>query len=230
MDSCVFTMITASTIWLFNLGAGWYNLLTANPVWQASCSRLLEDVPDGAECLRVLDLGVGPGVSAMMMARQRPGAGFIGLDFSPCMLAEAQINRLRAGWPPERLALLQADALRLPLADRQADVVTGHSFLYLLPDYRSVLAEVVRVLRPGGRAAFLEPHAGRAGWGWLVQQGSLRLLTSLAAWRGYSRLHRRFAPENFCHVLEGVGLANVTTEVTLGGFGILVRAQKPART
>lgn len=223
-------MITASTIWLFNLGAGWYNLLTANPVWQASCGRLLEDVPGGGKRLNVLDLGVGPGVSAMMMARQRPGADFIGLDFSPRMLAEAQTNRLAAGWPPERLALLQADALRLPLADEQVDVVTGHSFLYLLPDYRPVLAEAVRVLRPGGRAAFLEPYAGRAGWRWLLQQGSLRLLASVAAWRGYSRLHRRFTSGNFRHALEGVGLAGVTTEVTMGGFGILARAQKPVKT
>lgn len=214
------------TIWLFDLGAAWYDILTANTAWQANCARLLDSAPAGQGRLQVLDLGVGPGVSMLAMSRRRPEAFFIGLDLSRRMLAGANNNRSRPGWPAGRLALLRADAARLPLADGQVDVVTGHSFLYLLPDYRCVLAEAVRVLRPGGCVAFLEPYAERAGWRWLLRQGSLRLLVSVTAWRFYSRLHRRFSGDSLNQALTQAGLVGVTTEVTLGGFGVFGRGHK----
>ena len=220
-------MVKFSPAWLFDLGAMWYDILTANPAWQANCARLLDSAPAGEERQRVLDLGVGPGVSALAMSRRRPETVFIGLDLSRRMLAKANNNRSRPDWPAGCLALLRADAARLPLADGQVNVVTGHSFLYLLPDYRCVLAEAVRVLRPGGYVAFLEPHAKRADWGWLLRQGSLRLLVSVTAWRFYSRLHRRFSEESLGQALAQVGLDLITTEVTLGGFGLFGRGQKP---
>lgn len=219
-------MPNLSPVWLFDLGAAWYDILTANPAWQANCGRLLDGVPAGAGRLRVLDLGVGPGVSALAMSRRRPEIVFIGLDLSRRMLAEANGNRSQPAWPAGRLALLRADAARLPLRDGQVDVVTGHSFLYLLPDYRRVLAEAVRVLRPGGRVAFLEPHAERASWQWLLQQGSLRLLASVTAWRFYSRMHRRFSERSLSQALAQAGLGQVTTEITLGGFGVFGRGKK----
>ncbi len=107
------------------------------------------------------------------------------------------------------------------------DGVTGHSFLYLLPDYRPALAEAVRVLRPGGDVVFLEPFAGRPDWGWLRRQGSLRLLSSLSLWRLYSGRHRRFSVDELRRAFEQAGLTNVRTEVTLRGFGLLGRGRKP---
>jgi ubiquinone/menaquinone biosynthesis C-methylase UbiE len=161
------------------------------------------------------------------MGRQRPDVAFIGLDLSPSMLQFARDNRSAAGWLPHRLALLRADALQVPLAGETVDVITGHSFFYLIPDRPAALAEMARVLRPGGHIAFLEPHAGRGDWGWLLRQGELRLLIAVSLWRPYSWLHTRFSAHNLERLFEQAGFKNITLEVTLGGFGIVVRAQKP---
>lgn len=212
--------------WLFDLGAGIYNLMNANPVWQASCARLLDDLPEGAEPV-VLDLGIGPGVSAFGMGRRLPGARFVGLDISPHMLETARRNREALGWPTGRLGLLRGDALRLPVASGSVDAAAGHSFLYLLPDHRRALEEACRVVRRGGRAAFLEPYAGRVDWGWLLRRRSARLLVSLTLWRLYNWIHGRFSERSLQAELERAGFTDARTEVTLGGFGIYGRARKP---
>lgn len=214
-------------VWLFDVGAWAYNFFTANKVWQANCARLLAHIPPGWNGSYVLDLGVGPGVSTLMMSQGHPQVRFIGLDFSASMLAIANTNRIKAGWSIEQLALLRGDAQRLPLADSQIDAVTGHSFLYLLPDYRLTLKAVHRVLRSGGYIAFLEPYAGQASWSWLLRQASARLFISISLWRFYSWLHTRFSSESLRSLLLQAGFTDITTEVTLGGFGIFGRARKP---
>jgi ubiquinone/menaquinone biosynthesis C-methylase UbiE len=216
-----------SRVWLFDVGAWAYNAFSANEIWRGSCARLLDHVPPGQGQHLALDLGTGPGVSALAMGRQRPDVAFIGLDLSKPMLAFARNNRSAAGWPPQRLSLLRADALQVPLAGETVDVVTGHSFFYLIPDPQAALAEIGRVLRPGGQLAFLEPHAGQGDWGWLLRQGSLRLLIAVSLWRPYSRLHTRFSADSLRLLFEQAGFKNITMEVTLGGFGIVGRAQKP---
>jgi ubiquinone/menaquinone biosynthesis C-methylase UbiE len=212
---------------IFDVGARAYDFFTANQVWLTNCGRLLDPLPPSRGPLRVLDLGVGPGGSALTMGQQHFAAWFIGLDISQPMLTLAANNRLKANWSPERLSLICADAFHLPLADESMDAVTGHSFLYLLPDYRIALSEAKRVLCPKGYVAFLEPHAGHASWSWLWKQTCYRLLISISGWRFYSGLHRRFSPESMRHSLAQAGFVHITTEVTLGGFGIFGRAQKP---
>ena len=210
---------------IFDFGAWAYAWMTDNPIWQANCARLLaENSPSTA--IQVLDLGAGPGNSALAMGERCPTARFIAFDLAQQMVEKASANRARAGWVLDRLAPVRGDALHLPLADGSVDVVTGHSFLYLLPNYQGVLQEAYRVLRPGGALAFLEPHVGPVDWAWLVQQGSAPLLVSLTLWRFYSWLHRRFSAQSLQAALETAGFQQVQTEVTLGRFGIFGRAQK----
>lgn len=216
-----------SRVWIFDVGAWAYNAFTANEIWQTSCAGLLAHVPPDQARVYALDLGVGPGVSALAMGRQRADVSFIGLDLSQAMLEIARNNRKAVRWSPQRLSLLRGDALQLPLADRTMNVVTGHSFFYLLPDRHTALTEVKRVLRPGGYVALLEPHAAPGNWSWLLCQSSLRLLISVSLWRLYSRLHTRFSVSGLRTFLEEGGFIHITTEVTIGGFGIVGRAQKP---
>jgi ubiquinone/menaquinone biosynthesis C-methylase UbiE len=212
--------------WIFDLGASIYNSVNSNPIWQANCALLLDGVAPPAAGLLVLDLGVGPGVSAMNMGKRRPNDHFIGLDISRQMLELAGENRVEAGWQPDRLRLVRGNALRLPFADNTLDAATGHSFLYLLPDHHTALIEAHRVVRPGGYAAFLEPYAGRVNWSWMVRQKSWQLILSLTLWRFYNWIHGRFSEGDIKEEFKAVGFSRVETEVTLGGFGIFGRATK----
>ncbi|MCX6048824.1 MAG: methyltransferase domain-containing protein [Chloroflexi bacterium] len=211
---------------IFDFGSWAYAWMTGNPIWHANSARLLESVPPGQESFQVLNLGAGPGNSALAMGKQHPEANLIAFDLAQQMLALAVERRAASGWPLARLTPVLGDALYLPFADASIDMVTGHSFLYLLPDYQGVLREACRVLRPGGQVAFLEPHIGPVDWAWLWQQASLPLLTSLSLWRVYSWFHRRFSAQRLQKALVHTGFHNVRTEVTLGGFGIFGRGQK----
>jgi SAM-dependent methyltransferase len=79
-----------------------------------------------------------------------PGRRLVGVDISERMLARAA-HRLRG-------TLVRASAVRLPFVDARFDGVVGVHVLHLLPDLATALAEVARVLRPGGRMVAV--HAG----------------------------------------------------------------------
>ncbi|BDG04313.1 class I SAM-dependent methyltransferase [Anaeromyxobacter oryzae] len=172
---------------------------------------------------RVLDLGVGPGTSALEMARAERGRWHLGLDVSGDMLRRAAA-RARSGGVP--LALVRGDALALPVRDAVFDGVTGHSFLYLLPDPASALAELRGALRPGGRVAFLEPRAVPAPLR-AALRGGARFGVSMLLWRGMSRLHRRFGEAELVALLDGSGFRAARAWPVLAGFGVMATAERP---
>ena len=172
----------------------------------------------------VVDLGCGPGVSTFELARTLPNAMLVGLDVAARMLNEA---RRREG--PKRITWLRADAACLPIATASVDACTGHSFLYLVADRRATLAEIRRVLKPGGRVALMEPNARpatvrRA----LAVSRDPRHLLSVTLWRPFSRFHGRFSPQTLAATLERAGFVDVAIEESLGGLGLLASARNPA--
>jgi arsenite methyltransferase len=109
-----------------------------------------------------LDVGCGPGNVTASLARATGRGGLaLGLDPSEAMLARA----VRAEADP-RIGFLRADAQRLPLRDATVDAVVSIAVLQLIPDPAAALAEMTRVLRPGGRLAVMIPTAGRATRFW----------------------------------------------------------------
>ncbi|MDT0276952.1 class I SAM-dependent methyltransferase [Blastococcus goldschmidtiae] len=96
---------------------------------------------------RVVEIGCGSAPCARWLARQ--GAHVVALDLSGGMLARAaDLNRATGTAVP----LLQGDAGRLPLATASMDLAcSAYGGLPFVADARAVLAEVARVLRPGGR-------------------------------------------------------------------------------
>lgn len=96
---------------------------------------------------RVVEIGCGSAPCARWLARE--GADVVALDLSGGMLARAaELNRATGIAVP----LLQADAGRLPLATASADLAcSAYGGLPFVADAGAVLAEVARVLRPGGR-------------------------------------------------------------------------------
>lgn len=108
--------------------------------WRRRAARELA-LPPGS---LVLDVACGTGALCRELERLRHRA--VGFDFAAGMLAAA----------PTRAPLVQADALRLPVADGRADGLTCGFALRNVADLGGLFAEVARVLRPGGRAALLE--------------------------------------------------------------------------
>ncbi len=100
---------------------------------------------------RVLDVGCGTGVVTRAAAsRVEPGGRVIGLDLNEAMLRVA-----RRVSP--RLDFRHGDAASLPFPDQSFDVVLSQMALMFFPDPGRSLAEIGRVLRPGGTAAVLVP-------------------------------------------------------------------------
>ncbi len=82
-------------------------------------------------------------------------ARVVGIDFSSAMLALGRTKVSAAGEAP-RIALIRGDAMRLPIASRSADAVTIAFGIRNVQRPEVACAELVRVLRPGGRVAILE--------------------------------------------------------------------------
>lgn len=98
----------------------------------------------------VVDLGSGAGNDAFV-ARQEVGetGRVIGVDFTPEMIARAEANRAKLGFT--NVEFRQGEIEDLPLADKLADVVISNCVLNLVPNKVRAFAEILRVLKPGGR-------------------------------------------------------------------------------
>jgi ubiquinone/menaquinone biosynthesis C-methylase UbiE len=98
----------------------------------------------------VLDLGSGAGLDSILTARQvGPSGRVIGIDMTPEMVEKARRNVQVLGLT--NVEFHQAQVEDLPLEDETADVAICNGLFNLCPDKPKTLAEVYRVLKPGGR-------------------------------------------------------------------------------
>lgn len=124
----------------------------------AAQSRTATEALIGAAGIRpgmqVLDLASGPGDPAITLAERVGPTGHItAIDLSPGMVAAAAGNARREG--VSNITCEVADAEALPFPDRSFDAVTCRFGIMFCPDAGRALREAWRVLRPGGRAAFV---------------------------------------------------------------------------
>lgn len=214
---------------LFEAGALPYAFLTSQPLWRANGGRLAELAALRPE-ERALDLGCGPGESAFGMIDRVPGLRVTGVDLSRAMIGLARARRGfdRAG---DAVELVQGDAAHLPFHDAAFDAVTGHSFLYLLPDAHAVLREARRVVVPGRRLVFLEPAAAApASVSRVVREHALaepRFTASMVLWRAVSGRYRRFDRDGMAALLESAGLRVVDVVSALGDLALFGVAERP---
>lgn len=170
---------------------------------------------------RVLDVGCGTGTLAIRAAQQRPGIDMVGIDGDPAVLTRAHHKaadaRLRVGFE-------QAYSTDLPFPDHSFDRVLSSLFFHHLPtdQKQRTLAEIARVLTPGGRL-----HV--ADWG-KPTNVAMRLL----AWPLQLLDGVEYTADNIAgrlpDFMRTAGLTNIAVQATFStAFGTmaLYRAERP---
>lgn len=129
------------------------HLLSANvdKVWWRRTARTFSSVLSRPGS-RILDLCCGTGDMAFALRRESSLPIIVGADFSHAMLNLA----LAKSKPQSRMNWVEADALLLPFADENFDLVTSAFGFRNLADYDAGLREIRRVLKPGGECGILE--------------------------------------------------------------------------
>jgi arsenite methyltransferase len=106
---------------------------------------------------RVLDVVCGSGATARLLARER-GCDVVGLDLGSRAIAEAA-DAARAAGLAARVRFVLGDAEALPFPDTGFDVAVSECSLCTFPDTRRAIAELARVVRPGGTIAIADVTA-----------------------------------------------------------------------
>lgn len=99
---------------------------------------------------RLLEVGVGTGVGLPLYPRD---IRIVGIDYSRGMLAEAERRVQDIGL--RHVQLMHMDACKMAFPDSSFDIVVAAYVLTAVPDHRSVMNEMIRVCKPGGRIIFL---------------------------------------------------------------------------
>jgi ubiquinone/menaquinone biosynthesis C-methylase UbiE len=99
----------------------------------------------------VLEIGPGPGVMAVELARLAPSVQVTGVAVDPALGARATSRAERAGLG-DRVSFLVGDAAKLPFRDGSFDLVTSAFSAHHWADAAAGFAEIRRVLRPGASA------------------------------------------------------------------------------
>ena len=110
---------------------------------------------------RVLDVGAGIGGPARFLAA-RYGARVTALDATQRFCAVAELLTRGAGLA-DRVQVVHGDARRMPFADGEFDLVWTQAMMQNVAEKGQLIAELVRVLAPGGRLALFELVAGPGG-------------------------------------------------------------------
>jgi demethylmenaquinone methyltransferase/2-methoxy-6-polyprenyl-1,4-benzoquinol methylase len=122
--------------------------------WWSRSARTLSPLLENRQA-RILDLccGTGDMTSALLAQRPPDAVPITGLDFSAQMLERA---RLKYPAPNFNALWVEGDAMHLPYADNSFDLITAAFGFRNLTNYAEGLAEIHRVLSPGGQIAILE--------------------------------------------------------------------------
>jgi ubiquinone/menaquinone biosynthesis C-methylase UbiE len=193
-------------------------VLMNNPV-RAAIQRLyeaplLERLGGKVPGARVLEIGCGRGVGTEIILERFEAAHVDAFDLDPRMvvLARRRLERFDG-----RVSLEVADAAAIPAPTGTYDAVFDFGIVHHVPDWRQAIAEVARVLRPGGRFFFEE-----------VTRHALRRW-SARRFLGHPPFGDRFMGDEFVRALgyEGLRVADRWVERVFGDFviGVAERVQ-----
>jgi arsenite methyltransferase len=178
------------------------------------------DLHDGE---RVLDLGSGGGIDVLLSARRVGPTGLAyGVDMTDDMLTLARANAARAG--AGNVEFLKGDIEAVPLPDASVDVVISNCVINLSTNKPAVLAEMFRVLVPGGRIGITD----------VVAEDHMSPAARAAAGSYVGCIAGALSRAEYLDGLAAAGFADAsvtfTNEAAPGMHSAIIRAVKPAIT
>jgi demethylmenaquinone methyltransferase / 2-methoxy-6-polyprenyl-1,4-benzoquinol methylase len=210
-----------------------------DPRWR----RAMVETVDARADERVLDVATGTGMVARALVR-RYGCAVVGIDQSEQMLSGARGKLAADTGLAAHVSLVRGEAERLPFADGEFDHLTFTYLLRYVEDPGATMAELARVVRPGGRIASLEfavpPHAlWREAWRLYTRVG-LPTLGRLVSreWAHTGRFladsipgfYERYPIERVVELWEQAGLSDVHVRPMSLGGGVVMWATKQSST
>ncbi|HXZ71782.1 MAG TPA: arsenite methyltransferase [Streptosporangiaceae bacterium] len=180
-------------------------------------------VADLHEGERVLDLGSGGGIDVLLSARRVGPSGFAyGVDMTDEMLALARANVAKAG--AANVEFRKGEIENLPLPDAAVDVVISNCVINLSTDKPAVLAEMFRVLVPGGRIGITD----------VVAEDHLSPAERTAAGSHVGCIAGALSRAEYLDGLAAAGFTDAsvtfTNEAAPGMHSAIIRAVKPVTT
>jgi demethylmenaquinone methyltransferase / 2-methoxy-6-polyprenyl-1,4-benzoquinol methylase len=185
----------------------------------------------------VLDVATGTGLVARELARRN--VRVVGLDQSPAMIARGR-HAVRTVGLQDRVRFVLGQAQASPFDDASFDAVTFTYLLRYVDDPAATIAELVRVLRPGGVMASLEFHVppeswARAGWfahtrvlmpavGWVVSPAWFRTGRFLGP--SISEFAQRYPLPVQVRWWQEAGMRRVRTKLLSNGTAVVTWAIK----
>ncbi len=121
-------------------------------------SRSLFPAAGPAAGTHILELGCGPGFYACRLAQEYPEVITTGVDISQRLIARARSRA--ASRSLDNCTFCYGDAQSLPELPLPVDAIVVSRLFLIVPNKEAVLAEIFRVLRPGGRCFIAEPTSG----------------------------------------------------------------------
>jgi SAM-dependent methyltransferase len=138
-----------------------YDAVSHRVLLRSFFERIAEDVATvAAPGARVLEVGCGPGRLSILLAR-RHGLEVTGLDLDPAMIERARANAARSQDSDARgPSFVVADVASMGFPDASFDLVLSTLSMHHWTDPAAGLAEMARVLRPGGRTLIWDLRPG----------------------------------------------------------------------
>jgi SAM-dependent methyltransferase len=183
--------------------AGTYTDRFGEPFWSLFSKEVSPAMPVD---FTAVDLGCGPGLFLHELASRYPQASLYGYDVTPAMITYAKALDWPAQ-PPPTLAIHDVAAQPLPLAAGSVHLLSMMSVLHLFDDPRAVMAEIRRVLAPGG-IIFLRDWIRRSLQAYLEARPEIRNQDAIARRQAGFRLfpvHNKYTVEDWEWLLAEAG-------------------------
>ncbi len=175
--------------------------------WGQVLSRFRDWIAPQAGWL-ALDLGCGPGLLPALLAQA--GCLAFGLDL------EAEMFKPK----PLHPQVVVAEILHPPFADRTFDLIAASNLLFFLPDPQAALRQMVRLLRPGGQIATLNPSEDLSVAAATKLAKTFRLSDlareTLLNWAARAEVNFRWTDTQTGQLFAAAGLELIATHTTMG--------------